>query len=283
MPNFSKEENKLKYSNTGTCYFNVSKKYKSNDIDLLKRNKVDIINLEEIDNDFDLQIASLTRYLQIFYSDLSKSTLEKFYTNLNHIVVLNMHNSLLPKNFDCTQLPFLEELDIINQKNITFNNCKKLKSLIVRQTKSTILDLEGLDNLEILEIIQGKVKQIKSIESVKSLKALTIFNSKIETTFDLNELQKLDNLEYIHLSNYKNDISFNTMNKFKNLKCLILENCQTVCVKDVELDKLKFQVRIIGKTNLEKTIKNSLTKADSSCTYGYLLKDRFLERAKQTQ
>jgi hypothetical protein len=69
----------------------------------------------------------------------------------------------------------------------------------------------------------------------------------------------------------------------KSLKCLILENCANVSLKSLELDELKFKTRIIGKSNLEKSVKNSLKNISSNCTYVFFLKDRYLDKQLNEQ
>lgn len=274
---------KLYKAETGAHICNIITTYGSRDLIKIKGKKLHILNLKAIESNFDFQIISNSKVIQIWDSDIRKVNPELIYKYGYDIKVLNLIDTKFSEDLEFAKLTNLEELEFNHQKKTRFNNCLNLRSIKIRKTPNLELDFSKLPKIEIIEIIQGKVKRLSNLESCKNLKALTLYNCKLESEIDFSALLRLDSIEYIHLKNYSKKVPMAILYGLKGLKCLILENCANVSLKSLELDELKFKTRIIGKSNLEKSVKNSLKNISSNCTYGYFLKDRYLDKQLNEQ
>jgi len=260
------------------CVCSIVKCYSKKELQKLQKQKVDIVNLNEIDENFDFEIISHISVVQIWDSDLRKLNPENIYKYAKNLKVFKLIDTQISNEFDFSKIDSLEELETIHQNKIKFNNCLNLRSIVLRKTQNIPIDFSGLPNIETIEIIQGKVKEILNIETCKKLKALTIYNSRFEKKFELEKLLKLPEIEYLQFSNYKDEISLELFNRINSLRCLILENCINVNSENIIIDNLIFKTRIIGKSNIEKDKKRIMENISNNCSYGYFLSNRYLDR-----
>ncbi len=244
--------------------------------------KKSLLNLKLIDETFKFDKISASEIIQIWDSNLTKVNPQNLYSNLQELKGINLIDTTYPKDFNFSMFQKLEELEFNFNSPAKFQNCHKLRKLIVRKAKSYTLNFEGLESLEILELIQCKIEKISNLEKCINLKAITFYNSEIINKFDISVLNKLPNLEYIHFANYHENINLGVLENCQNLKCVILENNLKVeePVKYSIVEQFKYKVNIIGKSNLTKEQKKSIQINNEKCTYGYFLKNRIVDRLK---
>jgi hypothetical protein len=151
-------------------------------------------------------------------------------TSIEHLKSLkSLLSNAKPKKSICLdKLPKLESISIEFYKNWKgIENCKSLREIALYKYKIESLETFSLlQNLEEIRLIQGDIKTLKGITSFKKLKSFKGHNLSRLEKLDFGE--GLENLEQIEFSMCKKIYDFDDVKSMKNLKSLILSECDKV-------------------------------------------------------
>ncbi|XP_044003987.1 F-box/LRR-repeat protein fbxl-1-like [Aphidius gifuensis] len=178
--------------------------------------------------------------------------------DLQDSLIIEKNNMLFDKLVNLEHVSIRRSLVLLdyhqNLLDSISNTCKKLRHLEINVNKSlaesTLQTLTEIKNLEYLILPSGLKLSGETImiisNNCKKLKHLEMTNCTINPVSALDELSKLQHLEYLNLSDAKDILNSSIMAiayKCKNLKYLNINNCNLITERALftltTLEKLK--------------------------------------------
>lgn len=190
-------------------------------------------NLESLEICFSLDISDLDFLKDL--NNLKSLSLASLY-NLKDIYAINNLKNLKTLNFYCSEIDLLSDLDLES-----FDNLESISSNYEGDFKCLeyLNRLKNLNNLDLIGYFPNTDNMPKDFKTIdlcdfKNLKTLDISG----LSEDLSFLYNIKQLETLNLYGYSN-IDYDSLNKYKYLKTLSLNNIDDVDISNINNNNIK--------------------------------------------